>query len=176
MAAQRFPVEAGHVLMFARALGDTSGAYSDANFADTGLVGLAAPPTFPQAAAQFDPDYPLRPHPRRVWMGSPASSGRVDHEPDTHDRRADDRSQTAKVLHAEQRFEFTRPLRVGDILVAEQRAGRSWEKVGRKGGRLKFSEIITEFRDRTGELVVTATSVAVRTHDAATTPEMAGGR
>ena len=54
MAARRFPVEAGHVLAFTRALGaaDPPGGLPSA--------GDAAPPTFAIASAQFDPDYPLR--------------------------------------------------------------------------------------------------------------------
>jgi hypothetical protein len=54
MAAGRFPVEAGHVLAFGRALG-----------LDEGLprIGDVAPPTFAIASAQFDPHYPLRPRP-----------------------------------------------------------------------------------------------------------------
>ena len=46
---------------------------------------------------------------------------------------------------------------------AETRQGDRWEKQGRKGGKLLFSELITEFRDDNGELVVTARSVSVRT-------------
>ena len=57
MAAGRFPVEAGHVLAFARALGaaDPAGGLPQ--------QGDPAPPTFAIACAQFDPDYPLRPRP-----------------------------------------------------------------------------------------------------------------
>lgn len=54
MTARRFPVEAGHVLAFARALGAAD--------PDGGLPagGDAAPPTFAVASPQFDPDYLLR--------------------------------------------------------------------------------------------------------------------
>ena len=40
------------------------------------------------------------------------------------------------------------------------RPGEQWEKQGRSG-LLRFREHITEFRDETGELVVTARSVSV---------------
>jgi hypothetical protein len=43
------------------------------------------------------------------------------------------------------------------------RPGESWEREGRRGGKLQFSESITEYRDQNGELVVTARSVGVRT-------------
>jgi hypothetical protein len=46
------------------------------------------------------------------------------------------------------------------------RPGRSWEKEGKRGGRMRFAETITEFRDEQGELVVTATSVGIVTEKA----------
>jgi hypothetical protein len=64
-------------------------------------------------------------------------------------------------LHAEQRFEYHRPLRAGDVLTWTRRAGASYEKVGRRGGRLRFAEHVTEFRDAAGELVVTLVAVSV---------------
>lgn len=140
MAARRFPVEAGHVLAFARALGvaDPPG----------GLPGPgdAAPPTFVIAGAQFDPEYPLRPRPGAPWHGSGGDAGLV--------------TEGAGGLHAEQHFIYHRPIRVGDVLVPASRPGEQWEKQGRSG-RLRFREHITEFRDETGELVVTARSVSV---------------
>ena len=48
-----FPVEATHIMMFRRSIGDYA-------VPDTGLGNAAAPPTFPRAVAQFDPDYFLR--------------------------------------------------------------------------------------------------------------------
>jgi len=46
--------------------------------------------------------------------------------------------------------------------------GKSWEKEGRRGGKLMFSESVTEYRDQNGELVITATGVGVRTEKPAT--------
>ncbi len=61
MAVDRFPVEAGHIMLFARAVGDTNQIYYDEDFAKgTEPGGIIAPPTFVQASAQFDPDYGLR--------------------------------------------------------------------------------------------------------------------
>ncbi|HEX8803386.1 MAG TPA: MaoC family dehydratase N-terminal domain-containing protein, partial [Acidimicrobiales bacterium] len=72
MAAERFPVEEGHVLMFARAIGDAEPALGDPG------AEVLAPPTFVMASAQFDPDYPLRPRPGRTWFGSGGTpSGRT---------------------------------------------------------------------------------------------------
>jgi acyl-CoA thioesterase FadM len=66
-------------------------------------------------------------------------------------------------LHAEQHFTYHRPLRSGDVLTATTRRGETWEKQGRRGGRLIFTDTITEYRDGEGELVITARSVGVRT-------------
>ena len=61
MAIETFPVEAGHIMMFARAVGDANKIYYDEAYAKTTEVGsIIAPPTFVQASAQFDPDYRLR--------------------------------------------------------------------------------------------------------------------
>ncbi len=145
MAGRRFPVEAGHVLAFTRALGaaDPPGGLPAA--------GDAAPPTFAIAGAQFDPDYPLRPRPGGQWHGSGGDAGLV--------------TEGAGGLHAEQHFVYHRPVRVGDVLVPASRPGRQWDKHGRSG-RLRFREHITEFRDEAGELVVTARSVSVQRLDA----------
>jgi hypothetical protein len=141
MAARRFPVEAGHVLMFACALGAAD--------PDGGLprAGDAAPPTFAIASAQFDPGTPLRPRPGVPWHGSGGGAGLV--------------KEGAGGLHAEQHFTYHRPLRVGDVPTCETRPGEQWEKQGRSG-RLRFREQLTEFRDQAGELVVTARSVSVQ--------------
>ena len=47
MAAKTFPVEASHILMFARSVGDPNRVYSDADYAKTTEAGgVIAPPTF----------------------------------------------------------------------------------------------------------------------------------
>ena len=46
------------------------------------------------------------------------------------------------------------------------RPGERWEKQGRRGGTLKFSETITEYRNQDGTLCVTARSVGVQTERA----------
>jgi hypothetical protein len=152
MAARRFPVEAGHVLAFARALGaDDPSTYSLRTSVSplSGLpaTGDVAPPTFAIAGAQFDPEYPLRPRPGVLWHGSGGDAGLV--------------TEGAGGLHAEQHFVYHRPIRVGDVLSGATRPGEEWEKQGRSG-RLRFREQITEYRDEAGELVITACSVSVR--------------
>jgi uncharacterized protein YgiB involved in biofilm formation len=142
-----FPVEAGHVLLFARAIGDERAEYKGA-LAGTS-TGMPVPPTFVQASAQFTPDYHLRPQPSQKWFGSGAGSGIAPDE--------------GGVLHAEQHYEFHKPVVTGMVLTAETRAGRKWTKNGRRGGELAFAEAITEYRDESGDLVVVARSVGVRT-------------
>ena len=41
--------------------------------------------------------------------------------------------------------------------------GKAWDKQGRRGGKLLFSESITEYHNQDGVLCVTATSVGVQT-------------
>jgi hypothetical protein len=151
----RFPVEAGHIMLFARAIGDANPAYYGAL---TGDEIVPAPPTFVQASAQFDEDYFLRPKIGEPWFGS-------------------GRNATGKAaggggggaggggggLHAEQHYEYHRPLRAGEVLTGTQVPGKTWEKEGRRGGKLLFSESVIEYRDEKGELVVTARGVGVRT-------------
>ena len=71
MATKTFPVEASHILMFARSVGDDNRVYADADYAKTTEAGgIIAPPTFAQASAQFDPDYFLRPKVGQPLFGS----------------------------------------------------------------------------------------------------------
>ncbi|MGH9293315.1 MAG: FAS1-like dehydratase domain-containing protein [Acidimicrobiales bacterium] len=161
MSIERFPVEDGHILMFARAIGDPNPLYTDREAASgSSAGGIVAPPTFVQAGVHFDPDYPLRPREGRDWLGSGAVSGRSGA---ASGGSGSGSGGIASTLHAEQRFDYHRVLRAGDVLRAESRRGRSWEKQGRRGGMLRFVETVTEFRDESGELVVTATAVGVRT-------------
>jgi N-terminal half of MaoC dehydratase len=84
LAVNRFAVEEGAILTFARAIGDPNPIYSDRDHAAAPEVGaVLAPPTFVQSSAHFDPDYPLRPQIGAPWFGSgktptgrePAASG-----------------------------------------------------------------------------------------------------
>ena len=130
-------VEAGQVLQFRRAVGEI-----EAPLEPDGI----APPTFLMAADLFDPEYERRPRGGRDWpegANRPAGGGAG--------------------FHAEQSFTFHRHPRAGDQLTATVRPGRRWEKDGRRGGRLLFTETITDFTDPSGELVVSASFVSVGT-------------
>jgi acyl dehydratase len=153
LAKITFPVEAGHIMLFARAIGDYNPVYHDAEVAKNSEVGgIIAPPTFPQAVAQFDPDYPLRWRPGQPWFGSGKTPSGVE-----------DRPSGGGGLHAEQHFEYHRQLRPGDVLTVETRPGNTWERESRRAGKLTFRERISEYRNQHGELVVTARSVGVTT-------------
>ena len=140
-----FPVEATHIMMFRRSIGDYS-------VPDTGMSDAAAPPTFLRAAAQFDPDYFLRPKPGEDWLGSGRNPSGVTGKP-----------ASSGGLHAEQHFEFERPIRPGDVLQATQKDGRTWEKESKRAGKLVFLERITQYHDASGALVCTARAISVRT-------------
>jgi acyl dehydratase len=166
MTASRFPIEAGHIMMFARAIGDFNPVYHDAEFArESEVGGIIAPPTFVQASAQYDPDYPLRPHPDVPWFGSGATpTGRLTNaEPNATSERSEGKPSGGTGLHAEQHYEYHRPLRAGEVLTLTAQTGQSWEKQGRRGGLLHFQESIIDYRGEDGELVVTARGVGVRT-------------
>ena len=157
MVARRFPVETGHIMMFARAIGDPNPVYYEESAEATEMGEVIAPPTFVMAAAQFDPDWPLRPRPGEAWLGSGGEpSGTA----------GSSGSPGGTGLHAEQHFTYHRPIRPGDVLTAERRDGNRWEKQGRRGGKLLFSETITEYRNQDGVLCVTARSVGVQTERA----------
>lgn len=151
MSTIRFPVEASHILMFARAIGDPNPVYSNEEAAkDSEAAGIIAPPTFVEAVAQFDPDYRLRPKPGEAWFGSGGTPSGVEGKPSA-----------GGALHGEQEYTYFRPVRPGEVLSCERKEGAVWEKHSKRGGKLSFRERIAEFRDETGELVVLARAVLV---------------
>jgi hypothetical protein len=158
MAVEKFPVEASHILMFARSVGDDNPIYSDADYAKSTEPGsVIAPPTFAQSSAQFDPDYFLRPKIGQPWFGSGKEPTGIKREPGGGGGGG------GGGLHAEQHFEYHRHLKPGDVLTATTRPGETWEKESKRAGKLVFSESVTEYRDQNGDLVITARGVGVRT-------------
>jgi acyl dehydratase len=152
----RFPVEAGHIMMFARALGDDNPCYFDPGHEATRRRGgVIAPPTFVAAGAHFDPDWPYRPRPDEPWFGSGAGPG-----------TAPASSGAGTSLHAEQHYEFHQPLRAGDVLTVSREQGETWEKQSRRAGTLRFSTEISRYHNQDGHLVVTARRIRVITERA----------
>ena len=159
MAVERFPIEASHIMMFARSIGDPNPVYEDAEYAAGTEPGrIVAPPTFVQASAQFDPDYPLRPKIGSPWFGSGKHPTGI-----TKDTAKGEGGGNGGTLHAEQHFEYHRDIGPGDVLTVTIRPGETWEKHSKRAGKLLFSESITEYRNQDGELVITARGVGVRT-------------
>lgn len=161
MAVDKFPVEASHILMFARSVGDDNPIYQDEEYAKTTEPGkIIAPPTFAQSSAQFDPDYFLRPKTGEPWFGSGKEPTGIKKEEGSGGGGG---GGGGGGLHAEQHFEYHRHISPGDVLTAEVKPGKTWEKQSKRAGTLKFSETVTEYRDQNGELVITARGVGVRT-------------
>lgn len=165
MTVKNFPIEAGHIMMFARAIGDPNPIYGNEAHAQTTEPGtLIPPPTFYQASAQFDPDWYLRPKIGEPWFGSGKNPTGISQSSDeTGDALG---GGSGRGLHAEQHFEYHQPVRVGDTLRTDVKPGNKWQKQGRRGGKLIFSETITEYRNQHDTLVVTARAIMVVTEKA----------
>ena len=155
-----FPVDRTAILNFAAAIGETNPIYWDAAFAaGTPLGDVIAPPTFGVSSAHWNPNYFLRgtrkipPRAEAPQSGTKAPSGGGG-------------GSLARVLHGEQRFAYHKPMQPGMKLRVATRQGKAWQKEGKKGGKLRFTETITEYRDERGELVLVATSVGVLTEKA----------
>ena len=173
MAEHEFPIDRTAILTFAAALGESNPIYWDRDYAkSTALGDVVAPPTFGISSAHWNPDYGLRgtrkiPAPRaaaKAALQAPASEKpATDPSAPKRSRDATGGGNLARVLHAEQRFEYKKPLQPGMRLTVSTRPGKSWEKEGKRGGTLSFSESIAEYRDESGEIVLVATSVGVVT-------------
>lgn len=152
-----FPVDRTAVMLFARSLGDIRPEYSDPDDPATkALGGIVVPPTFVQSSAHWQPDYPLDlTRPRKPGASSRSSGG-----------DGGGGGGLGRGLHAEQHYEYHHPIHAGDTLTVTTRPGERWEKQGRRGGKLLFSETITEYRNQDGVLCVTARSIGVQTERA----------
>jgi hypothetical protein len=160
----KFHVDRTAIMLFASAIGETNKIYYDEDFATgTPLGGVIAPPSFPTSSSQWDGGYFLR------------GVRQIPEPPPRPEPTAEEKEQRAKRsgggglargLHAEQHYHYHRPVEPGMSLTVTTKRGKSWEKQGRRGGTLHFSETVTEFRDEAGELVVTATSIGVQTSKA----------
>src|SRR5690348_13950134 len=120
-----FPVEAGQIMLFARALGDPNPIYSDPEYAQgTPCGGIIAPPTFLTSSMNWEPNFSLRPKPFEPWLGSGRNPTGL----------ADGGKGRPGVgsMHGEQHYHFHRHIRPGDVLSRTHVPGKSWEKQGRR--------------------------------------------
>lgn len=118
-------VTAEHIAEFARALGDRNPLYLDPAAAERGPFGaVVAPPTYPIA-----------------FMVQAMSGGM-----DTFLELGLD---FMTLVHGEQEFEYTRPIRAGETLALTGRIADVYEKTG-SSGTLDFVVLETEARDQRG--------------------------
>ena len=149
MSEYQFPVEASHVMMFARSIGDDNAAYYDIGVAqEMGYEDVIAAPTFVQCGAHFDPNSKLRPDNAIGDSGfDKADSGGSEGE--------------GPRMHAEQHYEYHQTITAGDILTVKRLPAKTYVKNGKRGGILRFEEYITEYRNQNDLLKVTARAVIV---------------
>jgi N-terminal half of MaoC dehydratase len=70
----------------------------------------------------------------------------------------------SRILHGEQEFKFHGPPpRAGDVLIGQTRIDRVYEKAGKRGGSMIFTEEVTEFRDPDGRLVAESKATSIET-------------
>jgi acyl dehydratase len=132
----RFPVEAGKVREFARAvLDDDNPIYWDVEYARArGLPAPIVPPTFVQAAAFWRP-------------ATPSAAAR----------------NLLRVLHGEQEFDYVHPLYVGDVLTVTTAKIQEFAKTGRRGGTMTFTVYETTYTNQHGQVCVQARSTTIET-------------
>lgn len=146
---EEFPVEAGQILFFARAIGDNNPIYQDKEYAaQTEVGGIIAPPTFVISAFQYQEHLILRPQWGEPWIGSGKTASGSQNEYFMKDFMT--------ALHAEEHFEYFGLIYPGDVLTVRTFDGGCWEKTGKRGGRISFVEQITEYYNQKKELVVRA--------------------
>jgi len=149
-----FPVDRTAIMLFARSLLDIRPEFTEPDSPEAQAQGgIVAPPTFTWASSHYEPDYSLdltrpRKEPREPRSGGGGGGG------------------LGRGLHGEQHYEYFHPIHAGDTLTVTIRPGESWEKEGRRGGKLRFSETIQEFTNQDGVLCVRARMIGVQTEKA----------
>lgn len=75
--------------------------------------------------------------------------------------------QSARILHGGQEFTFHgEPPRAGAVLTGRQRVDKVYEKEGKRGGTMRFIELITDYHDDSGQLVAESRSTVIETSKA----------
>ncbi len=162
MTKNKFPIDASQILFFVRSINEENPIYHDEEDAKSkGFKDVIAPLTFVEAYHQFDSNYRLRPNPDKKWPGTPRKKNIEPKKNDNQKKQSKSKGGTG--LHAEQHFEYHMPIYNGDLLHWEDGEAKSWEREGKKGGKLIFTEYTTQFFNQNNELVVTARKVTVVT-------------
>ncbi|WP_049928272.1 FAS1-like dehydratase domain-containing protein [Halopiger goleimassiliensis] len=144
VTVEDFRIERGKVAEFARAITDPNPIYSDPDAArEAGHDRIPAPLTytrvsrFPRYSATEDDGYGFDLGFRQEY-----------------------------VLHGEQAYEYERPLYVGDVVTGETTLADVFQREGGRAGTMTFAVFETEYRDRDGDLVLTARATAIETEGA----------
>ena len=133
-----FPIERGKIHEFANSILDDNPLYHDEQAAKAqGLPSVVAPPTFASAAAFF-----------------PESGGGGMRLEGIDMRFA---------LHGGQELIFERPLFAGDVLRADPGTSKSYEKDGKRGGKMKFFETEVAYCDASGGIVLRVRNTLIQT-------------
>jgi|TARA_B110000263_G_scaffold75977_1_gene66436 hypothetical protein len=158
----KFQIDASQILFFARSIDDNNPLYVDVEYAKKkGYKNIIAPLTFIETHQQFDPNYKLRPNPDKQWPGTPRKKAEKISSNEKNVKKMSSRKGTG--LHAEQHYEYHSLIYAGDIIRWEKGENKSWQREGKKGGKLIFTENIIHFYNQENVLVVTAKKVTVIT-------------
>jgi acyl dehydratase len=130
-AAEPYEVTRGKIAEFAHAIGDANRLYTDRAAAQAaGYPDVIAPPTFP------------------IVITTSANRAAV-HDPGLG-------LNYAMVVHGEQRFQYSRPLHAGDVVIAQTTITRI-----RQAKSLTMLTTETEIRSLSGEHICTGTGTLV---------------
>ena len=139
-----FEVEAGKVAEFARATSEDNEVFYDETAArKQGFDSIPAPLTFTRTA--YFPRY----RPDGVEEILPFDLGFRDGD----------------TLHGEQKYEFHRPLTVGDTLTGTTTLTDIYQRDGSRGGQMTFAVFEIAYRDQNDERVITERSTLIETGD-----------
>lgn len=134
-----FPIEAGKIREFAKAIHAPSKIYSEHQAASTlGYSGVPAPPTFAVSVAHW------RSADEAKLLGIDL-------------RRA---------LHGEAEWEYLRPVQAGDTLTARRKVVDVTQREGTRGGRMTMIKIVTEMFTGDGELAIRQTDTIIERGEA----------
>jgi hypothetical protein len=141
-------IERGKVEEFAHAIKNDDGIHHDVDVAcDRGYPAIPAPLTFTRTG--YFPRY--HPDELDVFHGGGTYFGfDIDFDPE-------------RTVHAEQSYEYERPMFVGDTLTGTATLAEVFTRDRDGGGVLTFAVFETEYRDSSGELVQTETTTFVET-------------
>lgn len=152
-SVQGLTVEPGKVAEFAAAVGHNDPVFRDPDAAtERGFDRIPAPPTFTRTS--MFPRY------------RPAGVGRLGFDVG-FDLRYE--------LHGEQRYEFDRPVYVGDTLSGTTTLTDAYEREGRQGGTMTFAVLETEYTADDGDTVVTERQTVIESDGPISGEEPDGG-